>query len=144
MSYYCHSCGTVIEEDEDTLCGKCKIMNNNTNESDEAARLKSIIKEIYDTTIDGMSSYKWGQVFRIVAKEVESWPKSAPQKKKVLRPAWEILREAQERNVLMADDDNGVLIDLGSRVFTMVDVITNHEILEEAPDWFFTTEEAKR
>jgi hypothetical protein len=24
MSYYCHSCGTVIEEDEDTLCGKCK------------------------------------------------------------------------------------------------------------------------
>jgi uncharacterized membrane protein YvbJ len=24
MSYFCHDCGTVIEEDTDTLCGRCQ------------------------------------------------------------------------------------------------------------------------
>jgi len=28
MSYYCHDCGTVIEEDVDSLCGACKRKGN--------------------------------------------------------------------------------------------------------------------
>lgn len=67
-----------------------------------------------------------------------------PRTKKVLRPAWEILRDAMERDVLLIEDDTSVFIDMGSAVFSLADVIGNHPILEEAPDWFFTPEEPKR
>jgi hypothetical protein len=67
----------------------------------------------------------------------------APTPKKVLRPVGEILDEAGRRKQLTVVQ-NVVSIIEGGQVWYIADLLTQVVVEQNAPEWFFTTEEPNR
>lgn len=69
-----------------------------------------------------------------------------PRPKKVLRPAWEILRVASQNGLVRTNPHSGAItIEFPTGKFLLSDFfVDNHADWRNAPDWFFTTEEPNR
>jgi hypothetical protein len=67
----------------------------------------------------------------------------APTPKKVLRPVGEILDEANRRKQLTVVQNVVSIID-GGQVWYIADLLTQVVVEQNAPEWFFTTEEPNR
>jgi hypothetical protein len=142
-----HQAGSIMEI---LPRGTGEKMNNSTNESNESYERRMAIKEL-------MSAPQGTQFEKcLIVNGKELWfptndPKwnfehytyrIAPQPKKVLRPVGEVLDEANRRKQLTVVQ-NVVSIIEGGQLWYIADLLTQVVVEQNAPEWFFTTEEAK-